>query len=92
LSAEDDLKNIRKLAKSNFHIMLRLVELGLGKWWTASSLLAIAHDNLAEEQKDEIRRSYEEKFGKMPDINSFLELGKGKNRFEELFFSHTKII
>ena len=66
--------------------MLRLVELGINNWWTASAILAIAYDNLTEKQKGQIRKSFEEKFGESPDIESFLELGRKTNKFEDSFF------
>lgn len=66
--------------------MLNLVELGLDGWWTASSILVVVYDTLTEEQKERIRKSHEEKFGKTPDIDPFLGLGKDKHRFEESFF------
>src|SRR5687768_3148420 len=86
-SLSNEIKRIRELSNKNFVKMLRLVELGLNNWWTASAILAIAYDdNLTEKQKTEIRKSFEEKFGEFPDIESFLKLGGNTNKFKDSFF------
>lgn len=82
----DEIKKIRELSNKNFVKMLRLVELGINSWWTASAILAIAYDNLTEKQKGQIRKSFEEKFGEFPDIESFLKLGRKTNKLEDSFF------
>jgi hypothetical protein len=47
----DEIRRIRELSNSSFYKMLKLVELGLSNWWTASSILSVAYDNMTEEQK-----------------------------------------
>jgi trans-aconitate methyltransferase len=89
LSINDEIKRIKKLSNERFYKMLKLVELGLSNWWTASAILSIAYDNLTEEQKKQIRQSYEEKLGEQfPNIDPFLELGKNENKFEVFFLSY----
>lgn len=82
----DDFKRIKELSNINFFKMLKLVELELNNWWIASSILAIAYDNLTEAQKERIRKAYEEKFGELPDVESFLEFGRKRPKFKESFF------
>jgi hypothetical protein len=85
----DEVRRIRELSNTSFYKMLKLVELGLSNWWTASSILSVAYDNMTEEQKRQIRRSYEERFEKeFPDIESFLELGRKGNKFETFFSAY----
>src|SRR5687767_6430405 len=87
LPVNDEIKKIKELSNANFYKMLKLVELGLNNWWTSSAILSIAYDILTEAQKKQIHKSYEEKFGQeFPDIESFLELGRKGNKFEESFF------
>jgi hypothetical protein len=82
----DELKKIRELSDANFTKMLKLVEFGLDRWWTASTLFATSYDILTEQQKERMKKSYEAKFGEFPDIESFLELGRKGSKFEEAFF------
>ena len=85
----DEIKKIRELNNANFYKMIKLIELGLNNWWTASAILSIAYDSLSEKQKEKIRRSYEERFGEQfPDINSFLELGRKRNKFQAFFLPY----
>ncbi|AIF85267.1 hypothetical protein NTE_03238 [Candidatus Nitrososphaera evergladensis SR1] len=85
----EELEKIRASSNRNFVKMLQLIELGIKNWQTASAILAIAYDDsLTKKQKEQIAKSYEEKFGEFPDIEPFLELGRNKmnHSFEESFF------
>lgn len=89
MSINDEIKRIEKLSNERFYKMLKLVELGLSNWWTASAILSIAYDNLTEAQKKQIRQSYEEKFGeRFPNIDPFPELGRNENKFEAFFLPY----
>jgi hypothetical protein len=85
----DEINRIRALSNAKFHRMLKPIGEGLNNWWSASAILSIAYDILTEEQKSAIRKSYEAKFRKdFPDIESFLNLGRRQNRFEEFFLAY----
>lgn len=66
---------------ANFYKILKLVELGFSNWLTVSANLAIAYNNMNQIQKEQIRKSYMEKFGEFPNIEQFLQLGRKRNKF-----------